>query len=345
MPDIAIPALELFCRDVLVGAGVPEADAAIVVASITYAHSTGKGTHGAGRLPIYVERLKQGLMQAETPLTELSSAPAMALLDAEDGFGQVAAIRGMDRAVALARETGIGLVGIRHSHNFGTGAFVAAHGVAQGMVTQVFANAGPAIAPTGGSKAVFGTNPMAWGFPMPQGYPPVVLDMATSQAARGKIRLAATNGEEIPLGWAIDADGLPTQDPVAALAGSMLPLGGAKGYGLSVVVDVMAGLMTRSASGGRAKNLNNPDGPSKCGHLLLAIDIERLLPRSEYDARMAELVAATKAAGPEGAVFLPGERGGTYMAGRGDSVPISEAVLAKLDAVAIQTGVAPLKRG
>ncbi|WP_179381641.1 Ldh family oxidoreductase [Jannaschia marina] len=340
MPDISLGELDRFARAVLVARGVPAADAALVAESITYAHAHGKGTHGAPRLPIYVDRIEKGLMQAETPLTELSAAPALALLDAGDGFGQVAGIRGMDRAVDMARTAGVGLVGIRHSHNFGTAAFIAHRAVAAGMAAMVLANAAPAIAPTGGQRAVFGTNPIAFGFPAPAGHPPVILDMATSQAARGKIRLAATNGEAIPEGWALDAEGRPTTDPVAALAGSMLPVGGAKGYGLSLVVDVMAGLMTRSASGGRARNLNTPDGPSRSGHMLLAIDIERLLPRADYDAAFAELIAATRAAGPEGGVFLPGERGAGHMAGRDGKVPLSAAVLAKLDALAAATGVA-----
>lgn len=344
MADIALTALERFAGDALKSQGVPAADADLVVASIRFAHSHGKGTHGIGRLPIYVNRIRQGLMQAKTPLTQLSAAPAMALLDAGDGFGQVAAIRGMDRAIDMARSCGIGMVGIRHSHNFGTAAFIAARAVEQGMAGQVFSNAAPAIAPTGGKTAVFGTNPMAWGFPAPKGHPPILLDMATSQAARGKIRLAATNGEPIPLGWALDAEGRPTEDPVAALAGSMLPVGGAKGYGLSVVVDIMAGLMTRSASGGAARNLNSPDGPSRCGHMLLAIDIARLMPFDDYIAGMEALIAATKAAGETGAVYLPGERGGTYMQGRGDAVPISDAVLTKLDALAAEIGLDPLKR-
>lgn len=344
MADIALTALERFAGEALRSQGVPAQDADLVVASIRFAHSHGKGTHGIGRLPIYVNRIRQGLMQAVTPLTELSAAPAMALLDAEDGFGQVAATRGMDRAVAMARDCGVGIVGIRHSHNFGTGAFIAARAAEQGMAGQVFSNAAPAIAPTGGRKAVFGTNPMAWAFPAPGDHPPIILDMATSQAARGKIRLAATNGETIPPGWALDPEGAPTEDPVAALAGSMLPVGGAKGYGLSLVVDVMAGLMTRSASGGRAKNLDSPDGPSRCGHMLLAIDINRFLPPENYAANMEALIAATKAAGPEGGVFLPGERGGTYMKGRGDTVPLSDAVLARLDALAAEIGLEPVRR-
>lgn len=344
MADIALAALERFSGEVLRSQGVPAADADIVAGSIGFAHAHGKATHGIPRLPIYVERIRKGLMQATTPLTELSAAPAMALLDAGDGFGQVAAIRGMERAVDMARACGVGLVGIRNSHNFGTAAFIAARAAEQGMAGQVFSNAAPAIAPTGGNRPLFGTNPMAWAFPAPDGHPPIILDMATSQAARGKIRLAATNGETIPSGWALDPEGHPTEDPAAALAGSMLPLGGAKGYGLSLVVDVMAGLLTGSGFAGTARNLNNPDGPSRCGHMLIAIDIARFLPPGDYAAAMEALIAATRAAGPEGAVALPGERGARYMEGRDGRVPVSGAVLDRLDALAGETGLDPLER-
>lgn len=344
MPDIALAALEDFAQEVLTLCGVPPEDARIIADSISFAHAHGKGTHGISRLSIYDARLRKGLMQPLTPLNVLSEAPAMALLDAGDGFGQVAAIRGMRRAVDMARICGIAAVGIRNSHNFGTAAFVALQAVQAGMVGMVFSNAAPAIAPTGGHKAVFGTNPLAFGFPTPEGVPPILLDMATSQAARGKIRLAATQGEAIPLGWALDPDGQPTSDAEAALAGSMLPVGGAKGYGLSLMIDVLAGLLTGSGFGGSAKNLNTPDGPSRCGHMLIALDLARFLPRTEYDAHIATLVAATKAAGPEGQIALPGERGARFMQGRDGKVPISDAVLAKLDTLADLAQVRPLNQ-
>ena len=344
MPDVDLTELERFSHRVLEASGLPSEDAALVAASVGYAHRHGKGTHGAGRLPIYVERLRKGLMNARTPLAEISCAPALALLDAGDGFGQVAAARGMDRAVEMARQAGIGLVGIRHSHNFGTAAFVAARAVEAGMAAVVLSNAAPAIAPTGGRRAVFGTNPIAFGFPAPDGHPPVILDMATSVAARGKIRQAAASGEAIPPGWALDADGAPTTDPAAALVGSMLPIGGAKGYGLSVVVDIMAGLMTRSASGGAARNLNNPDGPSRCGHMLIAIDVGRLVPKADYEADMEKLIEATRGSGAPGEVLLPGERSARHMDGRGGLVALSDAVCAKLDALAAERGLEPLPR-
>lgn len=344
MPEVELDEIARFAVAALTGAGVPGDDAAIVAESIVHAHAHGKHTHGLGRLPIYLRKLRQGLMRADTPLDEIAAAPALALLDAGHGFGQVAGARGMERAVAMARACGIGAVGIRHSNNFGTAAFVAERAVAAGMAGLVFSNAAPAIAPTGGHRAVFGTNPLALAVPGPDGAPPIVLDMATAQVARGKIRLAATNGESIPLGWALDARGQPTQDAAAALKGSMVALGGAKGYGLSLMIDVLAGLLTGSASGGRALPLDHPDRVSDCGHLLIALDIARFLPPDEYAARIDELVAATRAAGPEGAVWLPGERSGRYMQGRAGRVPLSAAVLAKLDATAAQIGLAPLRR-
>jgi L-2-hydroxycarboxylate dehydrogenase (NAD+) len=344
MPDIDLSAIQSFAFATLVTVGVPDEDAGIVAQSIYHAHSRGKHTHGAVRLPIYVRKIRQKIMPTSTVLTEVTSAPAMAVFSANDGLGQVAAIKGMDRAIQMARECGIGVVGVRRSHNFGTAAFIAERATARGMAGIVMANASAAIAPTGGAKAVFGTNPIALGVPGPAGAPPVVLDMATSQISRGRIRLAATNGESIPYGWALDENGQPTSDPKAALKGSMLALGGAKGYGLSLMIDVFAGLMTGAAFAGRSRALDHPSDPSDSGHLLIALDISKFLAPEIYADRIADLVATTKAAGPVGAVALPGERSGLYMVGRDGLVPISSAVLAKLDMLADEIGISRLPR-
>jgi L-2-hydroxycarboxylate dehydrogenase (NAD+) len=345
MTDVPVSEVARFARDALRACAVPQDQAEIIVDSIVFAHSTGKGTHGLGRLPIYVRKLRGDLMAADTPLREVMSAPAVALLDAAHGFGQVAGIRGMQRAAEMARICGIGLVGIRHSNNFGTAAFIVNAAVEAGMMGIVLSNAAPAIAPSGGKTPVFGTNPMAFGFPGAEGHPPILLDMATSQAARGKIRLAAANGEAIPEGWALDAHGNPTTDAEAALKGSMIPVGGAKGYGLSLAVDILAGLLTGSGFGGGAKNLDHPDAPSDCGHLLVAIDIAKFMDPEEYQADIATLTTATKAAGKAGAVVLPGERAGRFMDGRDGGVPLSRAILEKCAAVADDLDIAPLQSG
>lgn len=322
--------------------GVPRDDAEIILGSIIFAHCHGKGTHGLGRLPIYIRKIRENLMNATTPLHEINAAPAFALLDADHGFGQVAGIRGMRRAAEMAVNVGIGLVGIRHSNNFGTAAYIANEAVKRNMVGIVFSNAAPAIAPTGGKRSVFGTNPLAFGFPGGPENPPILLDMATSAAARGKIRQASQSGESIPFGWALDALGAPTEDPDAALKGSMIPMGGAKGYGLSLAIDILAGLMTGSGFAGTARPLNDPDQQSDCGHFLLAIDIAKFLSPDIYDSQITQLIAITKASGDPGAVFLPGERGASFMQGRGDIVPLSAAILKKLTDLAKDLNITPI---
>lgn len=342
MTRVHLDDLALFSQTVLQKCGLAPEDARIVTDSIVYAHANGKGTHGVGRLMIYERKLRKGLMNADTPLTEISAAPAMALLDAGHGFGQVAAVRGMERACDMAASCGIGMVGIRHSNSFGTAGFVVQQAIDRGMGGFVFTNAGPAIAPTGGRRALFGTNPLAFGCPTFEGQPPIVLDMATAAAARSKIRLAAQNGEKIPLDWALDPQGNPTDDPAAALEGSMIPLGGPKGSGLALMVDILAGLMTGSGFAGQARALNHPDQKSDVGHMLIAFDVSKFLAPDAYRDAMQDLVAATKATGEPGAVSMPGERGARYMTGRDNCVPLSRGILERIEKVQDRLGIAPL---
>ncbi len=343
MRQVHLDDLAHFCRDALRACGLSDPDADIVTDSIIYAHAHGKGTHGAGRLEIYARKISEGLMQAETRLDEISSAPAMALLDAGHGFGQVAAHHAMGRACDMAAVCGIAVVGVRHSNSFGTAAWVARQAARRGMAGFVFTNAGPAMAPTGGRCALWGTNPLAFACPAHGDHPPIVLDMATAAAARSKIRLAAQNGEKIPTGWALDADGNPTDDPNAALAGSMIPLGGPKGSGLAMMLDILAGLLTGSGFAGGARALNTPDHPSDVGHMVIALDIAKFIAPEDYAAAIAHLISATKATGDPGAVAMPGERGASYMQGRGGLVPLPNGVMQRISAVTNRLGIAPLK--
>jgi LDH2 family malate/lactate/ureidoglycolate dehydrogenase len=342
MAEIHLDDLARFCRDALAVCGLSAEDAEIVTASILHAHTHGKGTHGVGRLDIYARKITEGLMRPDTPLTEIAGAPAMALLDADHGFGQVAAYRGMHRACDMAAECGIAVVGIRHSNSFGTAAWVASQAAARGMAGFVFTNAGPAIAPTGGRRALWGTNPLAFACPAHGAHPPIVLDMATAAAARSKIRLAEQNGEKIPTDWALDTEGNPTDDPTAALAGSMIPLGGPKGSGLAMMLDILSGLMTGSGFAGAARALNDPSEKSDVGHMMIALDIAKFMDPADYARDIAQLIATTKATGDAGAVAMPGERGARYMEGREGRVPISGGVMKRIDAVTRRLGVAPI---
>ncbi len=299
--------LHYFCADVLSKAGVPETDANIIADSIEYAHKSGNATHGVVRLPIYIKKIKSGMMSPVTTSTVVRESPAVTVIDANHGFGQVAGIRSMDLSIDKANRYGIGLVSVRHSNNFGTAGYFAKHAVNNGFIGIVMANSAPAIAPTGGFKPVFGTNPIAFAFPADEGIPPIVFDMATSIAARGKIRLAARNGEKIPFGWALGTDGLPTDDPNEALKGTMLAIGEHKGYGLSLVIDILAGLLSGAGFGGGVKPLNITDDYSDNGHMFIALNINSFMEPEEYFSRIRILSANTKDSGNPDSVFLPGD--------------------------------------
>lgn len=330
MPVLKSVQLARFSRDVLSACGVPGDDAGIITDSIVYAHLRGKGTHGASRLPIYVRKIQRGSMSAQTSLDIVQNGPVISILDAGHGFGQVAGIRGMHRAMDRAKTMGVGIVGIRHSNNLGTAGFVAEEALKAGMIGIVLANSAPAIAPTGGTKPIFGTNPLAIALPVPADQIPIVLDMAVSEAARGKIRLAGKNDEKIPLGWALDVNGNPTDDPVAALKGTMLPIGGPKGYGLALAIDILAGLLTGAAFGGDVKPLGHLDSHSNYGHFLMALNIAHFLPKEQYLAHIAILLEKTRNSGSPGSVKLPGERSFRHQVEHPDDVQLSNKVVEEL---------------
>ncbi len=339
MPVIKFDSLKKFCAAVLQKCGVPDDHIAIITESIVYAHLRGKGTHGVTRLPIYVTKIKNGLMSPTTNLKVIKESPVITVLDADNGFGQVASFKGMQLCVEKAEKFGVGVVGIRKSNNFGTAGFIAELATKHNMIGVVLANSAPAIAPWGGQKAVFGTNPIGMAFPRGTNQPPVSLDMATSFAARGKIRLAAKNNEKIPFGWALGANGKPTDDPFEALKGSMIPIGEHKGYGLSLAVDILAGILTGAAFGGDVKPLNQTDGYSNYGHLLLAINVSFFTDYNDYSQKMTVMESRVKQSGEEGAVFLPGEKSWQYMQKTNEKITVGEKIIYELQKLAADLGV------
>ncbi len=339
MPKISLISIKSFCNAVLEKCGVPDDHIRIIADSILYAHCRGKGTHGITRLPIYVRKIKQGLMSPATKLTVVKEGPVITVLDADHGFGQVAAFKGMELCIEKARQYGIGVVGVRKSNNFGAAGFIAELATKEEMIGIVLANSAPAIAPWGGNKPVFGTNPIGIAFPSDENKFPVILDMATSFAARGKIRLAAKNNEKIPLGWALDENGNPTDEPLEALKGSMIPIGEHKGFGLSLAVDILAGLLTGAAYGGDVKPLNQLEGHSNYGHLLVAINVNFFTDYDEFILRMNQLEQKVKSAGKAGSVFLPGEKSWQHMQKNKESIPIGDKPMQELQKLADELGL------
>ena len=336
--SISIGNLRQVVLEVLSKVGVSGEDAEIIIDTILFANRRGVATHGVGRLPLYVHKIASGHYNPRNDIEVLSDNAAYALLDAHNGFGQVVAFKATKMAIEKAKQYGVAVVGVRNSNNFGTAGYFGDMAARAGCAAIVFANAAPAIAPTGGNKTIFGTNPLCYAFPGVDGFDPILLDMATTVAARGKIRLAAKNGEKIPRDWAIGPDGQPTDDPNVALKGSLLPIGGYKGYGLSMFVDIFAGMLTGSHFAGEVKNLSKMDEDSGNGHLFIVIDLDKFMTVEEKKERISYFYKSVKACGEEGRVFMPGEIEYLKMNKAQDAVQISVKQFEDVNAVAEEVG-------
>lgn len=287
-------------KSILMKCGVPEKHSEEIAETIVYAHVREKHTHGLNRVPIYVNKIKKGMLNPLTPITVIKDSDATMSIDANNGFGQVATYYAVEKSIEKAKKYGVGLVGVCKSNNFGAAGFFGELACKQNMISILISNSAPAIAPSGGKKALFGTSPICYAFP---GEENIILDMATSVAARGKIRNAAKNNEKIPMNWANDADGHPTDDPHEALKGTMLPIGGYKGAGLSMSFDILAGLLMGAAFAGETKGLNDMSGISNYGHFVLSIDIEHFMSMDDYNEKYSYLLKQLK----EDNATYPGE--------------------------------------
>ncbi|UIO40104.1 Ldh family oxidoreductase [Brevibacillus brevis] len=302
--------LEQVVTEVLVQAGARHEHARLVAESLIHADLRGIESHGLARLPIYIQRIEAGLIELNDEPVVWKQDGATALVDGKNHLGAVVGVAALEEAIKLSRQMGIGLVGVRHSNHFGSCSYYAERAITEGKILIVLSNAPEAMAPTGGIRPFFGTNPIAAGIPAGE-EPSFLLDMATSVAARGKIALAVKKGESIPADWAIDANGKETTDPTKALLGSLLPIGGAKGYGLAMFIDILCGLLTGAATGPHVKSLyDNWHDPQNVGHLFLTVDIERFMPLPDFCANMDAYIREVKSVPrKEGVsdIFIPGE--------------------------------------
>jgi ureidoglycolate dehydrogenase (NAD+) len=325
-------ALTSFCRDVLVAVGLDERDAATVAGSLVAADLRGVATHGVLRLPVYVERMRRGLIATRPSIQVRRTGPATATVDGGNGPGQVVALRAMREAVALAEGAGVGLVSVHGSNHFGAAGWFALHAAERGMIGLALTHAEADVVPFGGRRPALGTNPLAVAVPRGDG-PPVLLDMATSGVAMGRVLLARTRGEPIPEDWAVDADGEPTTDPRQVRA--VRPMAGPKGYGLAFVVEVFAGLLSGSRSGTEVRRMYDDfDEPQGIGHFLGAIDPARFVPPEAFAGSVDRLAGQLKATPPAPGfdeVLLPGEPEDRAEARhRRDGVPIPEELRREL---------------
>ena len=344
MERINAELLTEFVRSVFSRLGLPEADAGTVADCLVRANLRGVDSHGVFRVPTYARRLREGLVAARPELRPERVTAAAATLDGQNGMGAVVGTRAMAEALALAADSGIGLVLARRSTHFGMAAFYVLQAIRAGYIGMVFTNASPALPPWGGRAPFLGTSPLAVGVPSGR-ESPFVLDMAMTVLARGNVYLALARGERMPPGLALDRDGRPTVDPEAFLeGGTMLPFGGLKGAALSMMMDILGGVLTGAAFAGRVGNPHRDfDRPQNVGHLFLAIRPDLAMPREEFLARMDEFVAAVKTqprAAGFGEILIPGEREARIEAERRhQGIPLPPEVIGSLRAEAAALGL------
>lgn len=298
-----------FCTAVFEKLGVPHEDARIAADAIIGSNLRGVDTHGVIRMLVYTAKLKGGFINPRPSLRPLRETKGTALIDGDNGFGQIVGYRAMEIALRKAKEVGISCVSVRNSNHFGTCAHYSLMAPRQDMIGLAFTNASAQIAPTGGAEKMLANNP--WSVAVPAGrHFPVVLDMANSVVARGKIRQAAKEGRPIPLEWAVDKNGQPTTDPRAALEGFLLPVGGYKGYGITLMVDLLTGVLANSAYGPRVQGLDIVEAIGGVGHTFMAIDVAAFDDVADFkdrmDAYIDEIKDSKKVAGVE-MIYMPGE--------------------------------------
>ncbi len=302
--------LAAFSRDILMEVGLREKEARIVTDSLIDANLRGVDTHGITRLSIYTKRLKEGVVNVDPQMKLKKTMDTVALLDGDNGQGQVVGMRAVNEATKMAKEKGTGFVGVNNSNHFGTAAFFAMEIMKKDQIGLVFSNAPSTMVPFGGAKPFFGTNPLAVTIPTEKELP-IVIDMATSVVAQGKIILADKEGKDIPEGWAVDKDGNPTKDTKAALAGAVLPLGGPKGSALALLVDILSGVLTGAFWGPHLNNMwTDFENPQNVGHFIGAINIAGLMPVNIFKERVDQIIREIKNVPPAPGfdeVFLPGE--------------------------------------
>ncbi len=301
---LTLAAIEALAQQVLLASRTTASNAAPVARSIMRAEADGVRSHGLFRLPTYAEHARIGKVDgAATPTIEIVAA-AGSRVDARTGFAHPAIRLGLERLVPQARAQGIAALAVTNSYNCG----VVGHHVEDiaqaGLVALAFVNAPRSMAPWGGKIPVFGTNPMAFACPRASGAP-LVMDQSSSKIARSEIQLHQRAGKPIPLGWAIDKDGRPTTDADAAMTGSVLPFGDYKGYGIALMVDLLAGALTGSRLSHEADSfLSSADGPPRTGQFFIAIEPSRFGGTDwllQAECMFAKVLA-------EPGVHLPGDR-------------------------------------
>ena len=305
MPRLSLGQLRDLAHRALVRAGAGATMASATADALVYADARGLSSHGVARVAQYTAHLMNGRADGNAQPRVVASRGGAALISAGSGLAYGACALAVSEAIACAREFGVSLVGVTDSHHYGVAAFHLAAVGSAGMVGLALSNSPAAMPVAGGKRPLLGTNPIAAIFPRAHGAP-LLIDMSLSEVARGKLMIAAKGGMPIPLGWALDAEGVPTTDARAGLEGSMLAMGGTKGAMLALVVELLVTTLTGAALGFEASTFFVEEGNRpRIGHAFLVVDPGALAGATVYDERIETLVAAMT---EEAAVRLPGQR-------------------------------------
>jgi len=315
----------------LLACGTDRRNAESVAASVAASEADGIHSHGLARLPTYCEHARCGKIDGQAQPSVESVSLAGIRVDARDGFAHPAIDLGLERLVPLARDTGIAAMAVTNSYNCGVCGYHVERIAREGLVALGYVNAPASIAPWGGSDPLFGTNPVSFAAPR-RDADPLVLDQSSSVVAKSEIVVHKQRGEPIPEGWALDADGHPTTDPAAALAGSMVPMGGYKGAGIALMVEIMAAAVTGSNLAMDASSFaDNEGGSPRTGQFFIALDPQRF-SADAFDQRMERLIAAIES--QEGARLPGGGRIAARERTAREGIEISDSLHEKIRAYA-----------
>ncbi|WP_149536032.1 Ldh family oxidoreductase [Siccirubricoccus phaeus] len=344
---VTTEALRAFIARCYIAAGVPAADAATVAGLMAEADLIGADGHGVFRLPQYIRRIRAGGMNPRAVPRIVEERPAAALVDGDNGLGHLAVTLAAQTAIAKARSQGVAWCGVRMGNHAGPASLYARMPMAAGMIGLYLAvGSANHLPPWGGLELLLSTNPIAVAVPT-EHEPPIVLDMATTVAAYGKVKVKAQRGESMPEGWMIDRLGQPLLDPKRANEGLLLPIGGYKGYGLALIFGLLAGTLNGAAMGSDVVDFNADDSSvTNTGQAILAIDIaafgDPAAFRARVDALARELRGSQRLPGVD-RIFLPGEQSHATRARRvAEGIPIPPPLRATLDGLAGELGVTPL---
>ena len=335
-------ALSRFAAALLEAAGTPPDNAALVAEALVDADIEDLPSHGLLQLPMYLERIALGSVDPTAKGEIVVDAGARLTLDAKNGLGHVTAERACEIAIARAGEHGVAVVAVRNAFHFGAAGRFACRIALAGKIGIVMANTRPMLPAPGGAEAVVGNNPLA--IAVPTGGEPLVLDLAMSAGAMGKVRLAASKGEPIPEGWAQTAEGLPTRDAAEAIKGVLLPAAGAKGFGLAVMIDLLAGGLSAGGIGAEVQPLyGDLSRPYGSANLVVAIEIEGFRPLADYEAAaagFADRIRRSKPAPGAAPIRLPGDRAAEARRRFDGSCALAAETLAALHGQARRLGIA-----